>query len=127
MARRLIEHRIDREGSHLRGTVWCDPAIFENDALATASLRDAFELVHLHMRDIARISKEPAEVGQVKWFDDVRGYGFLVAQDGAEVFVHRDYIVGGPTYRTLRKRQYVLFRRRQGSRSLEALDVQPIA
>lgn len=26
--------------------------------------------------------------GTVKWFDNVKGYGFITAEDGTEVFVH---------------------------------------
>ena len=30
----------------------------------------------------------PRLVGTVKWFSTIRGYGFLLGEDGAELFVH---------------------------------------
>ena len=38
--------------------------------------------------------------GTVKWFNNKRGYGFIVAEAGAEVFVHQTAIKG-EGYRTL--------------------------
>lgn len=32
--------------------------------------------------------------GKIKWFDDVKGYGFILSADNREVFVHRKYIEG---------------------------------
>lgn len=31
--------------------------------------------------------------GTVKWFDRRKGYGFIIAEDGSEVFVHFSSIV----------------------------------
>ena len=33
--------------------------------------------------------------GVVRWFDGSKGYGYIEAQDGEEVFVHYSNIVGG--------------------------------
>ena len=48
------------------------------------------------------------QAGCVKWFSDVKGYGFIVGDDGTEVFVHFRSIVG-EGFRTLREGQKVLF------------------
>ncbi len=37
-----------------------------------------------------------AEQGTVKWFNETKGYGFLVRERGADVFVHYKSIVGVP-------------------------------
>ena len=31
--------------------------------------------------------------GKVKWFDPKKGYGFIIAEDGKEIFVHYTGIV----------------------------------
>lgn len=46
--------------------------------------------------------------GCVKWFDINKGYGFLVAQDGQEVFVHYTGI-DGEGYKILTKDRDVEF------------------
>ena len=48
------------------------------------------------------------QMGTVKWFSDVKGYGFIVAEGGKEVFVHFRAIAG-EGFRTLREGQKVLF------------------
>ena len=32
-------------------------------------------------------------IGKVKWFDSKKGYGFILQQDGSEIFVHYTGIV----------------------------------
>ena len=32
-------------------------------------------------------------IGKVKWFDNKKGYGFILAEDGREIFVHYTGIV----------------------------------
>ncbi|MCQ4085163.1 cold shock domain-containing protein [Streptomyces sp. RB6PN25] len=33
--------------------------------------------------------------GVVKWFNQVKGYGYITGDDGSDVLVHRREIVGG--------------------------------
>ncbi len=46
--------------------------------------------------------------GSVKWFNDKKGYGFIVAATGKEVFVHHSAIEG-EGYKTLKEGEKVQF------------------
>ena len=37
----------------------------------------------------------PKQQGKVKWFDPRRRYGFIIAEEGEEVFFHQQQVVGG--------------------------------
>ena len=39
------------------------------------------------------------ETGNVKWFNDAKGYGFIQREDGKDVFVHYRAIRGKATAR----------------------------
>ncbi|MBN8568617.1 MAG: cold-shock protein [Ignavibacteria bacterium] len=41
--------------------------------------------------------------GKVKWFDAKKGYGFLVGDDGTDVFIHYSDISTEQSYKTLDK------------------------
>ena len=48
-------------------------------------------------------------VGVVKFFSDVRGYGFIIGDEGGDIFVHRTDLVPPTTLlREGQKVQYVL-------------------
>jgi len=46
--------------------------------------------------------------GKVKWFSNSKGYGFVITDDGAEVFVHHSAILG-EGYKTLKENEAVEF------------------
>ncbi len=46
--------------------------------------------------------------GKVKWFDSSKGYGFIVSEEGKEVFVHFSQIIQDG-YKTLDEGQEVTF------------------
>ena len=63
--------------------------------------------------------------GTVKWFNENKGYGFIVPDDGGEdVFVHHSNILSSG-YRTLKEGQKVDFETGQGRKGPEAIDVKP--
>lgn len=62
------------------------------------------------------------ESGLVKWFNNAKGWGFIAAPDGSDVFVHYSQITG-EGYRTLREGQHVQYDLRSGPRGQFAENV----
>ena len=60
--------------------------------------------------------------GTVKWFDDSKGFGFIQAESGADVFVHFSAI-RGDGFRTLSPGEEVEFEIRDTGRGLQAANV----
>ena len=61
--------------------------------------------------------------GTVKWFNNSKGYGFIVPDDGSdEIFVHHSNIAS-EGYRSLDEGQKVEFEVEQGKKGLEAINV----
>jgi len=46
--------------------------------------------------------------GHVKWFSNPKGYGFILMDDGSEVFVHHS-LIEGDGYKTLKEGEEVEF------------------
>ena len=63
------------------------------------------------------------ETGLVKWFNNAKGWGFIAARDGSDVFVHYSQIAG-EGYRTLREGQQVRYELRSGPRGHFAENVE---
>lgn len=64
-------------------------------------------------------------IGTVKWFNNNKGYGFITAGNGQEVFVHFSAIhLNG--YRCLEEGQRVSYHLTRGKHGLMALNVTPI-
>jgi len=61
-------------------------------------------------------------LGTVKWFDGSKGFGFIQAETGAEVFVHYSAI-RGDGFRTLTQGEEVEFEIRETERGLHAANV----
>ncbi|MGJ8646251.1 MAG: cold-shock protein [Marinomonas colpomeniae] len=64
--------------------------------------------------------------GSVKWFNNAKGYGFIVSEDfGEDLFIHYSAInIEG--YKTLKAGQTVTFNTEPGERGLHAININPI-
>lgn len=63
--------------------------------------------------------------GQVKWFNDAKGYGFISRAEGPDVFVHYSAIQGDG-FRSLAEGQTVQFEVTEGPKGLQATNVQKV-
>ncbi|TCK03938.1 cold-shock protein [Phorcysia thermohydrogeniphila] len=61
--------------------------------------------------------------GTVKWFDSKKGYGFITADNGQDVFVHYTGI-SGTGFRTLEEGERVSFNVMESDKGLKAVDVE---
>ena len=60
--------------------------------------------------------------GQVKWFDSKKGYGFITAENGKEIFVHFSGIVANG-FKSLNEGQTVEFEVANGAKGEQAVNV----
>lgn len=59
--------------------------------------------------------------GKVKWYNEVKGFGFIKIEEGKDIFVHRsglDTVFGG-----LQQDQEVVFETKKGDKGLFAFNV----
>ncbi|MBN1291103.1 MAG: cold-shock protein [Candidatus Latescibacteria bacterium] len=63
--------------------------------------------------------------GKVKWFNEVKGFGFISLEDGRDVFVHYTGIKGDG-FRTLNEGDNVEFEITEGPKGLQAVNVQRV-
>ena len=61
--------------------------------------------------------------GKVKWFNNKKGFGFIIQDSGQDVFVHHTSILGGG-YKTLDEGEAVTFEAVPSDRGLKAQNVQ---
>ena len=60
--------------------------------------------------------------GKVKWFDPKKGYGFILGNEGQDVFVHYTSIVGDG-FRALKDGEMVDYELVRGEKGLQARNV----
>ncbi len=63
--------------------------------------------------------------GTVKWFNNKRGWGFIVKEDGEDIFVHYSAIKG-EGFKTLDEGQLVQFEIEEGGKGPAAANVEPV-
>ena len=61
--------------------------------------------------------------GKVKWFDSKKGYGFIITEDGKEIFVHYTGIVK-EGFKALNEGQLVTYEIGNGDKGEQAINVQ---
>lgn len=63
--------------------------------------------------------------GKVKWFDGKKGYGFITAENGKEIFVHFSGIVKDG-FKSLNEGQVVEFEISTGAKGEQAINVKVV-
>jgi CspA family cold shock protein len=61
-------------------------------------------------------------IGKVKWFDNAKGYGFILNQDNEDVFVHYRAIIGDG-YKSLNEGEEVEFIQTRSEKGWQAAEV----
>ena len=63
--------------------------------------------------------------GKVKWFDGKKGYGFITAENGKEIFVHFSGIAKDG-FKALNEKQEVEYELGEGSKGIQAINVKVV-
>jgi CspA family cold shock protein len=59
--------------------------------------------------------------GKVKWYNETKGFGFIVSENGEEVFVHRSGLYS--SFGGLQPEEEVVFETKQGEKGPYAVNV----
>jgi CspA family cold shock protein len=73
---------------------------------------------------VKEVSSSVRASGTVKWFNEVKGFGFISQEGGEDLFVHYSAIQGNG-FKTLKEGQPVEFDIVEGPKGLQAANVEP--
>lgn len=59
--------------------------------------------------------------GKVKWYNEIKGFGFIESENGDDIFIHRTGL--HDSYSALQPEQEVVFEVKQGDKGLFAINV----
>jgi len=62
--------------------------------------------------------------GKVKWYNEVKGFGFIASEKGEDIFVHRSGLAS--SFRGLQPDQEVTFEIEKGEKGLFATNVRSV-
>ena len=65
--------------------------------------------------------------GQVKWFNNAKGFGFILPDDGGDDLFAPYSAIGMEGYKTLKAGQLVSFDTIEGPKGLHAANIKPLA
>ena len=66
------------------------------------------------------------QTGTVKWFNDVKGFGFITPDEGGEdLFAHYSEVQGSG-FKSLKENQKVSFEVKQGPKGKQAANIQAL-
>jgi CspA family cold shock protein len=81
-------------------------------------------VVNLATLDLRGVAVDRTQ-GKVKWFNDVKGFGFISGDGGQDIFVHHTAIVADG-YRSLKEGELVEFDLEPGPKGLKAVNVRKV-
>ncbi len=67
------------------------------------------------------------KIGNTKWFNDRKGYGFIESAGSDDIFVHFSNVESDDEYKTLREGQAVEFEIMETDKGPQAIHVKPLA
>ena len=64
--------------------------------------------------------------GKVKWFNDQKGFGFILSDKGKDVFVHHS-VIDGQGFKTLQENETVEYEYEDGPKGMKATKVRRLS